>query len=68
MVEKEEAELAILSEFLPTYLDEDETKAVLEGLLLTVEATKKNFGKVMKMLPDEVDKKLASTLLGTMLK
>lgn len=68
LVEKEEAELAVLSVFLPTYLDEDETKAVLEGLLLTVEATKKNFGKVMKMLPDEVDKKLASRLLGTMLK
>lgn len=68
LVEKEEAELAVLSEFLPTCLDEDETKAVLEGLLLTVEATKKNFGKVMKMLPDEVDKKIASRLLGTMLK
>ena len=68
LVEKEEAELAVLSGFLPTYLDEDETKAVLEGLLLTVEATKKNFGKVMKMLPDEVDKKLASRILGTMLK
>ena len=68
LVEKEEAELAVLSGFLPTYLDEDETKAVLEGLLMAVEATKKNFGKVMKMLPDEVDKKLASRILGTMLK
>lgn len=68
LVEKEEAELAVLSGFLPTYLDEDETKAVLEGLLMGVEATKKNFGKVMKMLPDEVDKKLASRILGTMLK
>lgn len=68
LAEKEEAELAALSEFLPSMLDEDETKAVIEGILMAVEATKKNFGKVMKMLPDEVDKKVASKILSSMLK
>lgn len=68
LVAKEEAELAVLSEFLPTMLDEEETKAVIEGILMAVEATKKNFGKIMKMMPNEVDKKVASKILGTMLK
>ena len=48
-------------------LSEDETKIILDNILQTVEATKKNFGAVMKQLPKDVDKKLASKLLNGML-
>ena len=34
---------------------------------MNVEATKKNMGIIMKQLPNEVDKKIASKLLAKML-
>ena len=36
-------------------------------VVLNVEATKKNMGIIMKQLPNEVDKKIASKLLAKML-
>jgi uncharacterized protein YqeY len=67
LVEKEEEELKIIESFLPKMLSEDETKNIIENILLNVEATKKNMGIIMKQLPNEVDKKIASRLLANML-
>jgi uncharacterized protein YqeY len=67
LVEKEEEELKIIESFLPKMLSEDETKNIIENILLNVEATKKNMGIIMKQLPNEVDKKIASKLLAKML-
>lgn len=68
LVEKESKELKVLEEYLPKMLSEEETKDVLNNILQTIEATKKNFGLIMKQLPSEVDKKLASKLLNSLLK
>ena len=68
LLAKESEEYVILKSYLPKMLSEDETKIILNNILQTVEATKKNFGAVMKQLPKDVDKKLASKLLNGMLK
>lgn len=68
LLAKESEEYAILRSYLPKMLSEDETKIILDNILQTIEATKKNFGAVMKQLPKDVDKKLASKLLNGMLK
>lgn len=68
LLAKESEEYVILKSYLPKMLSEDETKIILDNILQTVEATKKNFGVVMKQLPKDVDKKLASKLLNGMLK
>jgi uncharacterized protein YqeY len=67
LAEKEEEELKIIESFLPKMLSEDETKTIIENILTNVEATKKNMGIIMKQLPNEVDKKIASKLLAKML-
>lgn len=67
LVEKEEEELKIIESFLPKMLSEDETKNIIENILMNVEASKKNMGIIMKQLPNEVDKKIASKLLAKML-
>ena len=67
LLAKESEEYVILKSYLPKMLSEDETKIILDNILQTVEATKKNFGAVMKQLPKDVDKKLASKLLNGML-
>jgi uncharacterized protein YqeY len=67
LVEREEEELKIIESFLPKMLSEDETKTIIENILTNVEATKKNMGIIMKQLPNEVDKKIASKLLAKML-
>jgi uncharacterized protein YqeY len=67
LAEKEEEELKIIESFLPRMLSEDETKNIIETILMNVEATKKNMGIIMKQLPNEVDKKIASKLLANML-
>lgn len=67
LVEKEDEELKIIESFLPKMLSEDETKNIIENILVNVEATKKNMGVIMKQLPNEVDKKIASKLLANML-
>ena len=67
LAEREEEELKIIESFLPKMLSEDETKNIIETILMNVEATKKNMGIIMKQLPNEVDKKIASKLLAKML-
>lgn len=67
LAEREEAELRILEAYLPKMLSEEETKAILENILMSIEAMKKNMGLIMKQLPKEVDRKVASRLLNGML-
>ena len=67
LAEKELEELKHIEVYLPKMLSEDETKTIIENILMNVEATKKNMGIIMKQLPNEVDKKIASKLLTKML-
>ena len=48
--------------------DEAETKVVIENILMNVEATKKNMGIIMKQLPKDVNRKIASKILSSLLK
>jgi len=68
LAEKEKAELVVLQEYMPKMLSEEETKLVIDNILQTVEAVKKNFGIIMKQLPREVEKKIASKILNGLLK
>jgi uncharacterized protein YqeY len=67
LAEKESEELKHIEVYLPKMLSEDETKTIIENILMNVEATKKNMGIIMKQLPNEVDKKIASKLLAKIL-
>jgi uncharacterized protein YqeY len=68
LAEKEFEELKHIEVYLPKMLSEDETKTIIENILQNVEATKKNMGLIMKQLPSEVDKKIASKILNSILK
>lgn len=68
LAQKEHEELICIEKYLPQMLNEDDTKQALMQILENVEAVKKNLGLVMKQLPKEVDKKIASRLLNTLLK
>lgn len=68
LASKERAELAVLSAYLPKELSEEETKAAVDAVLQTIEAVKSNFGAIMRQLPKEVDKKVASAILKLVLK
>ena len=68
LVEKETAELEVLKGYLPKILSEDETKVLIDNVLQTVEATKKNMCFIMKQLPSEVDRKVAAKYLNGILK
>ena len=68
LAEKETLELKVLEEYLPKTLSEEETKEILNNILQSIEATKKNFGLIMKQLPSDVDKKIASKILNSLLK
>lgn len=72
LVKSEEAELEIISRWLPKMKSEEETKEILLKIISdnNISPEKKNMGIVMKHLKDmaDVDKKLASKLLGSILK
>jgi len=68
LAEKEEAELLVLQEFLPTQLGEDEVKALVEETVLALGAGgMKDMGRVMKELTAKTrgraDGKLVSELV-----
>ena len=65
---KEAEELSYIEGYLPKMLDEAETKVVIENILMNVEAIKKNMGIIMKQLPKDVDRKIASKILSSLLK
>ena len=68
LVEKEEKELAILKEFLPTPLSDEELSKEIEGAITTLEArSQKDMGKVIKYLmekyPGRIDGKVLSGMV-----
>lgn len=65
---KEFEELQYIECYLPKMLSEDETKQVIDGILQNVEAVKKNMGNIMRQLPSNADKKIASKYLNQILK
>ena len=67
LVQKETEELSYLKKYLPDVLDESQTRLIIENLLQTIEPTKKNMGLIMKQLPKNVDKKIASKILNLVL-
>lgn len=67
LVQKETEELSYLKKYLPDVLDESQTKVIIETLLQTIEPIKKNMGVIMKQLPKNVDKKIASGILNVIL-
>ena len=71
-VEKETAELEIISSFLPKMLSEDETRKILNETMVEnqIDPLKRNMGFIMKSLPkvDGLDRKLVSKILQGILK
>jgi len=70
LAEKEKAELEILKSFLPKMRSEAETKEVIDKLVSkqSIVLSKKSFGIIMKQLPCDVDKKVASKYVNGILK
>jgi uncharacterized protein YqeY len=72
LLEKEEAELAIIEQFLPKQLTEDEVKAKLQEIIARVGASSPaDMGKVMgvatKELAGQADGRVVSTLVKGLL-
>jgi len=72
LVEKEKKELEILEEYLPQQLSEEELRKLIEESISEVNATsKKDFGKVMKLVIQKAqgraDGKKISEILSTLL-
>ena len=67
LVLKESEELSYIVEYLPKMLDENATKDVIDTILRTVEPVKRNMGIIMKRLPKEIDRKIASKYLNEIL-
>lgn len=68
LVEKEQEELSYIKVFLPKMMSEDETRDFIEKkILLTIEPVKKNMGIIMKQLPENIDRKIASGILNKIL-
>jgi uncharacterized protein YqeY len=72
LVEKEKAELAIIQEYLPKQLSEDETREIIRNAIAETGASgPQDMGKVMKAVMAKgrglVDGKLANILLKEML-
>lgn len=65
---KEMEEKTYLEAYLPKMLDENETRCVIDNILQTIEPLKKNMGNIMKLLPKEVDRGMASRILKEVLK
>ena len=65
---KEMEEKNYLEVYLPKMLSENETFDVIATILQTIEPVKKNMGTIMRLLPKEVDRGLASKLLKGILK
>lgn len=67
LAEKEASELAIVEKWLPKKLSEEATWELLTKLVAKTDGTKKSMGAIMKQLPADVDKKLASGVLSKLL-
>ena len=65
---KESEELTYISEYLPKMMSEADLRIVLNQILETVEPVKKNIGMIMKSLPSNADRGMASKILAGILK
>lgn len=64
----EEFQLGVLEVYLPTQLSVEETEKIVTQLVESEGVTdRKQFGLVMKNLPENVDKKIASQILNKMI-
>lgn len=72
LVAKESLELTYLRFYLPRMMSEEETKSEIDNWLKlkNIEPIKKNMGSIMKILKDydNIDMKIASTYLNSILK
>ena len=72
LVEKEKADIEILSKYMPEQLSEEEAEELCRGILIKNEITeKKDMGKAMKLsmveLKGKIDGKLVSKIVGKIL-
>lgn len=69
LVEKEQAEIAVLEEFMPKQMDDAETKAAIEAVVAEVGATSvKDMGKVMGALKAKYTGKMDFAKAGAAVK
>jgi uncharacterized protein YqeY len=72
LAEKERLELAIIQEFLPKQLTEEEATVIIKNLITEQNATAKDFGKVMgmtmKLLSGKFDGAKVQSILKELLK
>jgi hypothetical protein len=71
LVENEKKNLEILKTYLPKEMDDDAIKAVVKEIIAETAATKKDFGKVMKLamakVAGQADGKLVSAIVNSLL-
>jgi hypothetical protein len=69
LVEKEEAELKVVQEFMPAQMSEDEVEAVIKKAIAEVGAfSVKDMGKVMKILMPQLTGKADGKMVGEKVK
>lgn len=54
LIEKEKAELSLLESYLPKALSDEEITAIIKDVIKELNATQKDFGKVMKTLMPKI--------------
>ena len=54
LIEKEKAELSLLESYLPKALSDEEIIAIIKDVIKELNATQKDFGKVMKTLMPKI--------------
>jgi uncharacterized protein len=71
LVASEQKNLEILKTYLPKEMDEEAIRAIVKEIIAETGATKKDFGKVMKLVMAKVagqaDGKIVSAAVGSML-
>lgn len=69
LVEKEEAELKAIEKYLPKQLTTDEIKAIIKECIdATDEASRKNFGMIMKQVTQKTSGKADGKLVSELVK
>jgi uncharacterized protein YqeY len=69
LVEKEEAELKVVQEFMPAQMSDDEVESVIKNAIAEAEAVSvKDMGKVMKILMPQLTGKADGKMVGEKVK
>lgn len=68
LAKEEEEELKVLKEYAPKMLSEEEIKEVVKKVINELNATQKDFGKVMKNIMAEVKGKADGSLVSKIVK